>query len=250
MPEILTQIMTLPGLFWIIAATFVAGIVRGFTGFGTALVYLPVAAQFLPPVAAVVALVAMDILGPLPNIPTAMKAGHKKDLLRLFGGVVFALPLGLWALTSVDPDLFRYAVSILALTMLAVLGAGLRYRGAVTPPLVVGIGGAGGFLGGAAGLPGPPVILFYMASPHGAAAIRANTMLYLFGFDIILLMYLAFADRLEAFPVVLGLLLFVPAALGNLVGASVFDPDRERVYRTVAYVIIAASAISGLPFWS
>ncbi|MDP2518795.1 sulfite exporter TauE/SafE family protein [Shimia thalassica] len=250
MPDLLTQALALPGLPWVILAAFVAGIVRGFSGFGTALVYLPVAAQFMPPVWAILSVAAMDILGPLPNIPNAIKVGHKRDLMRLFAGVVVALPVGLWVLTSVDPDVFRYAVSILAIGMLGILGLGMRYRGQITPPMVYGIGGAGGFLGGAAGLPGPPVILFYMASPHGPSVIRANTMVFLFGYDLLLIAVLAVSSRLEPLPFVIGLVLTLPALLGNIVGGAIFNPDRERTYRAVAYVIIAMSALSGLPFWS
>ena len=32
-------------------------------------------------------------------------------------------------------------------------------------------------------------------------------------------------------------------------GTAIFDPDRETVYRWVAYAIIAGSALSGLPVW-
>ena len=36
------------GFYWILTAAFVAGVVRGFSGFGSAMVFLHVAGQFLP----------------------------------------------------------------------------------------------------------------------------------------------------------------------------------------------------------
>ncbi|WP_270729877.1 sulfite exporter TauE/SafE family protein [Shimia sp. Alg240-R146] len=250
MPELLTQALAFEGLAWVALAAFVAGVVRGFSGFGTALIYLPVAAQVMPPVWAILSLAAMDVLAPAPNIPAAVRNGHPRDLARLMGGVVLVLPVGLWVLTLVDPAVFRYAVSFVTLAMLAVLLFGLRYRGAITRRMVWGIGGAGGFMGGAAGMPGPPVILFYMASPHGPSVVRANTMAYLFFYDLLLIVVLLLLGWFEALPFVLGLALGVPAMAGNLLGAALFHPERERLYRGVAYTVIAGAAISGLPILS
>ncbi|MBO9405841.1 sulfite exporter TauE/SafE family protein [Shimia sp. R9_1] len=248
MHDILTQALALDGFAWVAAAAFVAGIVRGFAGFGTALIYLPIAAQVMPPLWAIITLAGMDILAPAVHIPAALRNGHRRDLLRLMIGVVLLMPAGLWLLERTEPDVYRYLVSLLSLGMLVVLLTGFRYRGAVTAPMVYGIGGAGGLLGGAAGLPGPPVIMFYMASPHGPTVIRANTNAYLFFYDILLVVVLICLSRFEAAPFVLGIMLSLPAMAGNLLGGWLFDPRHEKLYRAVAYLIIAAAALSGLPF--
>ncbi|MCK8464762.1 sulfite exporter TauE/SafE family protein [Aliiroseovarius sp. S1339] len=246
MPDLLAQALALPGLGWLLAAAFTAGLVRGFAGFGTALVFLPVAAQIINPVWAVTVLIVMDLAGPAPAIPRALKDGYPKDLMRLVTGTALALPLGLAALFAVDPVVFKLAVSVVSLAMLAAFMTGLRYSGPVTSRVVWATGGAAGLLGGAAGIPGPPVILLYMASTHPARVIRANTTAYLFFFDALMLVGFFFAGRLVGLPVFLGLLVMVPNLLGNLVGGAVFNPRRESLYRRVAYLIIAASSLSGL----
>ena len=48
----------------------------------------------------------------------------------------------------------------------------------------------------------------------------------------------------------LGLLAGVPNVIANIIGAQLFDPGRERLFRAVAYIVIAASAILGLPLWN
>ena len=245
----LSQAVATPGLGWLVAATVVAGLVRGFSGFGTAMVYLPVAALFVDPVTALISLTMMDLLGPIPMLPRAWREADRGDLGRLLLGAAVMLPVGLWLLLSVDPGVFRYAVSGLSLAMVACLLLGLRYAGRLSGAAVTGIGGAGGFLGGLAGLPGPPVILAYISGDRPPSAIRANTMLYLYGFEYLLLGTMFFYGVLATAPVVLGLLLAVPYAAGNMAGAALFRPGAERTYRAVAYAIIAASAIVGLPLW-
>ena len=251
MPEIIAGALALPGLEWVFAAAFVAGIVRGFSGFGTAMIFLPVASQVISPVWALIVIMVMDMIGPLPAIPRALKDGHPRDLARLFAGTFVAMPLGLAVLFAVDPEVFRLGVSVVTLVALALLVAGVRYHGRLRPPAVYGTGAMAGFLGGAVGIPGPPVILLYMASPHPARVIRANITAYLFFFDVAMLFSFAVMGRLEGVAAGLGLVTALPYLAGNAVGWWLFRPSLEQLYRWVAYGVIAASALSGLKsvFW-
>ncbi|MFW2542602.1 TSUP family transporter [Primorskyibacter sp. 2E107] len=249
MPDLIAGVLHTQGLGWIALAAFLGGLVRGFAGFGTALVFLPVAAQFLTPFQSILALTFMDLIGPVPNLRRAWPQVEKGDLARLLIGTAVMLPVGLGVLSVVDAGVFRYAVSALALGMLLVLLGGLRYRGAVTRRMVIGIGGAAGFLGGVAGLPGPAVILFYMARPLAASVIRATTLFYLFCFDGLIIFGMGLFGRWESGAVVLGLCLAVPCMAGNWLGGALFRPSLEKAYRGLAYGLIALSALSGLPLW-
>lgn len=249
MPDFLSQVLALPGLGWLIAAAFVAGTIRGFTGFGTALIYMPVAAQVLDPLWAIISVMVMDVFGPLPNLPKAFRTADKPDLIRLVGATAVTLPIGLWVLGLMSPDLFQIIVSVLALVMLACLLGGLRYRGRVGPKLVTTTGGLAGFLGGVSGMPGPPVILLYLAGPNPANVVRASTMTYLFLYDVVLMVIVALKGALLAVPVGVGLLMALPNLLGNMLGGLIFRPEFERIYRNVAYSVIGAAALSGLPIW-
>ena len=54
MPDLLAQALAQPGLGWLFAAALVAGVVRGFSGFGTAMAFMPVAGAILSPFAALI----------------------------------------------------------------------------------------------------------------------------------------------------------------------------------------------------
>jgi uncharacterized membrane protein YfcA len=249
MYDALNEALTYPGLVWVILGAFIAGAVRGFSGFGTALVFLPIAGSVMPPVWALIVLTVMDSFGPLPTLRRTVKSANLPDVRRLWIGMVIALPMGLMVLTRLEPEIFRYIVSIAALLVPMLLLAGLRYRGPMTPSVIYGAGGISGFLGGVAGVPGPPVILLYMASPSPPALIRANTMIYLFLFDLTLLAFIAATGQLETVPVMIGLLMALPTMLGTVVGTAIFNPDKAHIYRGAGYLIVMASALRGLPIW-
>ena len=111
------------------------------------------------------------------------------------------------------------------------------------------MGGLGGLTGGLTGIPGPPVILLYVASSHPISVIRANNLLFLYFFDVCVVLFFLFTGVLTLKLVLLGSLLAVPNFLGNFLGAKFFNPQKTNQYRLFAYIIIATAAISGLPVW-
>jgi hypothetical protein len=130
------------------------------------------------------------------------------------------------------------------------LMAGFRISASfVTPKVLFGTGLCGSFLGGISGIPGPPVIILHMASRLAPQIIRANTMIYLFLFDLLLLLGMTLNGDLVALPVVVGLVLLVPSMLGNIAGGYIFNPEKEIFYRWVAYIVTLAAAIGSLPLW-
>jgi uncharacterized membrane protein YfcA len=249
MPDALSAALATDGIWFLAFGALLAGIVRGFAGFGTAMIYLPVAGQVLGPFEALTTLIIKDLTAPLIHVPRALRDGQPGDVMRLGLGAALAVPVGVWLLTLVPAHVFRWGVSLVALGLLVCLIAGLRYRGPITKPLIFGTGATGGLLGGSVGLPGPPVILLYMSSNLPAKTIRANNTLYLILADILLLAVLMWKGLMVGTAVVLGALMILPYLIGNGVGAFMFRPGYETLYRRVAYGIIAASALLGLPIW-
>ena len=249
MPDTFLAAFANEGLVYLSIGAFLAGIVRGFTGFGTAMVFMPVAAQFLGPFQALTAMLVMDLVAPLMHIPRGLREGHPRDVIRLGVGALVAMPLGVLLLTLVEPVTFRWGVSLTTLVLLVLLIIGVRYRGVLTRPLIYLAGGFGGLFAGSVGLTGPPVIMLYMASTLPVTAVRANLTLYLILADLILLGVLWSAGLLVFSALAIGTLMIAPYLAGNWAGAVMFRPEAERYYRWVAYAIIAAAALSGLPVW-
>ncbi|MFV0244847.1 MAG: sulfite exporter TauE/SafE family protein [Qingshengfaniella sp.] len=238
------------GDLWVLAGVVaIAGIVRGFSGFGTALILMPVAATMLTPVEALVMLVVMEMAGPLPNLPRAWRDGQPKELGVMVAGLCLGLPIGLWLLTRLPVDPFRWAVSLAALALLAALMAGLRWRGGLGRGMMAGTGLVGGVMGGAFGLVAPPVIMLYMGSTLPVQAIRANLALFIQASNMLSLGMLWTAGHLTLGAVGNGVAMLPVYLLANIAGAAIFRPERERAYRWSAYGIIAGSALIGLPLF-
>ena len=237
-----------PGLWWLALTIFVAGVVRGFTGFGTALIYLPVAGIFLPPAAAILSLVVLGLGSAIVLIPKAWPQAERGDVAVLTLGAVAAMPLGVALLVLLDDATVRWTIAAVAAVTLALLLSGRRYRGRIGRAGQAAVGAMSGLVGGATGLTGPVTILFYLGSAdRRAATVRANTILFLALMDVALIANILLAGLGGAQPIWLGLVLMPAYMCGAQAGQMLFRPGRERVYRAVACAVIALAIATGLP---
>ena len=250
MPDLFFEALNFSGLSWILGVVFLSGLVRGFTGFGTALVYIPLVTQVLSPIEAVFSMIIFDFFGILPMVPRALKDAKVLDVLRLGVGMILTTPLGLLALYFMSQSSFKFLASGMILFLLTLLIFGVRYRGELTNRLIYITGALGGFLGGSTGMPGPPVILIYMASRSAPRIIRANLFLYATLGDVLIFTLCLLSFTIAPLIFLLGIIAVIPFALGVGLGAKIFNPERELIYRSVAYAVIGLSAIYGLPIWT
>jgi uncharacterized membrane protein YfcA len=249
MPEALMAALALPALPWLGAAAVLAGAVYGFAGFGAALVFMPISVALVAPPLAVAAFAFAAMIALVTVVPRAWPSVDKPGLGQLLAGSVLGFPFGIWVLRIWDGATIRLTVSLVVLATLVVLIAGWRMSARPTAATRMAVGAATGLVGGATGLTGPVVILFNLSAGTPAATVRANTLVFLTLSSGILLGQLWLQGLLPAAAIWLGFLLMLPYALGTWIGQALFDPAAETLYRRIAYVIIAASAMAGLPIW-
>lgn len=249
MPDILAQTLAMPGLGWIVAITFVAGIVYGFAGFGAALVFMPVTTAFVPVEVAVAAFSVSALASLVTVVPRAWTQADRPATLLMIGCATLTAPLGIWVLRSTDVTVMRWVLlAVVTVTLLALM-TGWRYAAVPGRKARAGVGLATGFLGGATGLLGPIAILFQLSGADSVSRSRANTLVFLTITSLLLLPFMALQGILGPAAVALGLLLLIPYGLGARAGQAMFNPAQEKLYRLCAYCIIAAAILLGLPLW-
>jgi len=231
---------------WIALVSFGAGIVRGLTGFGSAMIMVPVLSYFLGPVVAVPILNLVDAVTSLPMLPPATRKCRWREVLPLFAGAAVLMPLGVHLLKVVDPTLLRHVMAVLILIMAIVMGFGLRYRGEPSRIASMAVGAVSGIMSGAIGLSGPPIILFWLGGQANAVTARANVIVYFGLMTVALITTMIWTGLFTGQVIGLSILLMPLYALGLAVGARAFRLAGDRSFRTIALVLISAVAIISL----
>jgi hypothetical protein len=228
-----------------LAAALGASFVRGLTGFGMAILLVPILALALPPVEAVVLGNALSLL--IGATEVRMLVREAKRSAWLIGAlVVMTTPFGLWALFSTSADVARLVIALIAFSaFLAIL---LPRRGSDVPGRMVtgAVGVVSGLMTGYAGMPGPPVVPYYAGRALPRITIKASMLLI---FTIAASAGLASATwlgilrwELLAFAVVMLPVILIGNRLGSAVSGRISDP----VWRAVVGLVLAGAAIGAL----
>ncbi|SDE07619.1 sulfite exporter TauE/SafE family protein [Limimaricola pyoseonensis] len=134
------------------------GFVNGLAGFGTALFALGFFLQIMPPVQAVSIVVVLSVAAGLPGIWVVRNTmmAHRGRLMRFLLPALFGIPLGIMALSYLEPRALKLVIG----GFLLLYGGYFSLRRTLpnieraTPITDTMIGFSGGLLGGAASLSG------------------------------------------------------------------------------------------------
>lgn len=236
-----------PGYQIILAASILAGLVRGFSGFGTGMILIPVIAAVYSPQVAVALVFVIDATAALPLVIQQAANVKWRTMIPFAIGFLATIPLGIYLLAHSDPSLLRWVLAIVILVAVALLWSGWTWKGPQNNLVSACVGGISGVAGGACGLPGPPAIVYWMASNLPAAIVRANTMVFLYIGDLAIGAGLIWSGILTMDTVIKGLGAFWFYLAGLAAGAIWFRGASEEFYRRIAFLIILTAAITSLP---
>jgi uncharacterized membrane protein YfcA len=231
------------------AVAALAGLVRGFSGFGSALIYIPLMAALYSPRIAAVTIVLIDFAGAAPLSLREFPKCDWRDVLPMAMATAGAIPFGAMALVLVDPVALRWFVAFLILILLVPLALGWRYHGEPKLPLTIGVGLFAGFGAGSVQIAAPPLVLYWLGATRHVATVRANFMVFLLLTDILGVLVYGWKGLLTPDGIALAVLLAAPFFIAMACGAYCFHGTSDTLYRRIAYAIIGFTAFFSLPLF-
>jgi uncharacterized membrane protein YfcA len=228
----------------LMAAVFFAAFAQTLSGFGFALILMPIVTIWVglrtaAPLVALTALTSYTV-----NLIRYRRAVDIREVLRLGAASALGIPVGLWALANVDESIIK---PLLGLVLIAyavyrlIRPAGLRL---CSPRWVYPAGFVAGCLGGAYNTPGPPVIVYGSLRQWSRQKFRAVLQTFFF-FNGVLVVASHYAAH-HLTPTVLTFYAYaVPALLLGILAGSRVDSklNRDR-FRTVVTVMILLLGLS------
>jgi uncharacterized membrane protein YfcA len=229
----------------LLAGAVAGGFINGLAGFGTALLSLGFWLQIMPPISAVSIAVVMSVLSGLQGTWLVRRAifDNPKRLTRFLIPGIVGVPLGVLALTSLDPQVLKLTVG----GMMVLYGGFFSLRRSLPAfdrptPMVDGmVGFLGGILGGAASLSGALPTMWCSMRTWSKSETRA--VLQPFNVAILLFSALVFLFRGNYTPEVIKLILIaLPVTLVSAqVGIAVFKRLEDSQFRRLLILMMFAS---------
>ena len=231
----------------ICAIAFISGTARGFSGFGSALIFMPLASSVGSPRLVAALLLIIDFVAAAPLLPNAWRHADRKATAIIVLGALIGVPLGTYLLTRLDPVTTRWIISGFVAALLVLLLSGWRYRGKDHVALSIGIGALSGFGSGLAQTGGPPIVGYWLGRPIPSKIARANILLFFGASDFFSAVSYAVSGLITIDAIKFSLVIGPVYAIAVKFGASLFGRASEALFRGICYALIAAAVIVGLP---
>ena len=230
------------------AVAALAGVTRGFSGFGGAMVYMPLIAAIYDPRIAAVTILLVDFVSATPFAIPEVRRCTWREVAPLSVAMAAGLPIGVWLLIVLDPIVLRWCIAVMVLSLVPMLASGWRYHGAPRLPMTIGVGLFSGVTAGAVLIAGPPVILYWLGGGNSAKIVRANLMVFFMICDIVLVAIFGFTQpvRGASAGAVAAARRALPRRHGTLARIS-STARRIGSTATSPIVIIALAALVSLP---
>ena len=233
-------------LLWAIPVVLMAGLMRGFSGFGGVMIMAPGLGAIYGPAAAVPVCLMLDLIVSIPFAPSASRTAHWRSILVLAGVAALAVPFGAMVLLMTDADVLRWTISIAVLVFVTIAAFGWHYEGPPSRLAMVIAGAVSGLFTGASGMAGPPIVFYFLSVFRDARIVRASLIMYFVLIEIIALAILGVSGAISWTMLELGLVLAPVILLSAWAGARMFPHVSHDNYRLVALMVIAVIAMGSL----
>ena len=227
-----------------IAAVLVGGFLRGFVGFGAALVIVPVLSLAYSPLVAIPALTVIGIPTLVQLLPDAVRHSERQIVVPMSAAILLSAPLGTWVLVSVAPALMKIVISGLVIGLVGMLARGWRVEGSVSRATLIMAGVAGGLVQGAAGIGGPPVVAVALSRPGSPTEQRGNVLALMTAISLASLVPLSIFGLFTSEAVVIGLVLLPVYGAANFVGGRYFSSGGKRHFRRAAIGLLLVIGVA------
>lgn len=225
-------------------AVFIAAVVRGYSGFGFSMISAVSLTLVLPPAEVIPVVLLLEVIASSWLLPQVWRKIDWASLAPLSAGVVLGTPIGLWALASIPATPMRAAIALVVIGFVTLMWRGWHQSRIPQTGSIALIGAISGILNGSTTMGGPPVILFYLSGPAGAAVSRASMIAFFLGTDLLALIMAFFGGLITSRTGIFGACGTLPLVAGLFCGSRLFRRSRGEGFERKVLVLLALLAVA------
>ena len=237
--------MNLQEIVWICVVVAGASATQAISGFGFALIAVPLLSLFVDPQMSVVLATVVGAFSSTFQAITDRRYAQKKLVQRLAVTAYMGMPFGLVVFLVVSESVLRFIVGVVVLIAAVALMRGF-YISHTNKKIDWIMGWASGVLATSTSTNGPPLVFLLQAKKLSPESFRAsiNVVFSLTSFGAILLFAVSGNITTEDFG---GIAVSVPMLLlGLAIGFKVRSRINAEQFRVLVFVLLVVSALSAL----
>ncbi len=226
-----------------VAIAGIAGVVRGITGFGGAMVMSPPLALLLGSQVTVAVVLLLESIVAAPMLVQTHRLVRWRVIGVILAAACMTVPLGVAILIAAEPQIIRRAMAITVIVFGFVMLRGWRYSGRQRVVTSVGLGALSGGMVGATSIGAPPVILYLLAGPDPIETTRANLTLFVTVISLVSIALLWYRGVFDARAAWTSLWLAPAYYAGLVAGVRLFPRFSDTRFRQLTLSLLIGVSI-------
>ena len=236
--------MTDAALAAAIIITCGAALCQSLTGFGFALVMVPLLSLAWDVKSAVVTSTVLGTFALLPLVFEARRHVRLAAVAALVAGSLAGIPAGILLLDWIDPEALKILVglTVIAASVLVYRVREVRAtRAGVMPAVAAGV--VSGVLRASTSMGGPPAVLYLLGVEKDVEAFRGTILAFFLPMSLVTIVGLAAVGRVTPDVVRTSVIALPAMALGLAAGGRLRYRVREELFRLIVLLVLIFSSI-------
>lgn len=223
----------------------VAGVVRGFSGFGGPALMALVLIQFYSPLSVLTKVMIIDAVSYLLLVPSTVREFNRRVFALVTLATLAGLPFGTYLLLESDPLVMKRAVAAAVAACVVVMLLGRRFRAPPSVAVHVAVGVLAGVVLGATYI-ALVAMIFFFSLPASGAESRANAVFWGVVISAVLITTHVVLGNITAHDLWRATLVGVFYLAGTAAGVWCFRRTGERGFRRAVLWLLLGLAAVGL----
>ena len=218
----------------IIFVILFSGFVRGFLGFGSGLITIPILSFLYSPVFAIVFNIIIEIPTTIYLTFVGIKTCKFKEISPMFFSMILMIPLGTIFLISINEKIIETIMSLLVIFFVILISSGWRLRSTITKYVLIITGSVSGLMQGATGMGGPPFATILLSKGDNDQVTRGNILIMSSGIVISAVISMFFFNLFTVKLLLTGMLASPIYIMATYVGSFFFNSSGKKYFRNMS----------------
>ena len=237
----------IPDNYFLIALVVIfSGFLRGFIGFGSGLLMIPILSYFYSPVFAMVFNIVIEIPATIYLTFVGIKKSNLREITPMMFTMMLTIPFGTIFLVSVDEQIIRTLMSLLLIFFVILIATGWRIKSTITKYVLVLGGAISGLMQGATGMGGPPYVTVLLSKNDSDDVARANILVITSGLVISAIISLYYFGLFTKDILLTGALSAPIYVFATYIGTKFFNYSGNKYFRNSSLIALGVVGLGTL----
>jgi uncharacterized membrane protein YfcA len=222
---------------------FLAGLTKGLTSFGLALVSVPLLVILISPKIVVPLILIYDAMTNMIILLASRKWVEIKRIWPLMITGIIGIPFGTYPLMVLDIRTYKVFIGFIITLFATAFLMGFNRKIKNEKLSFATIGFLSGLLSGSTAMSGPPIILFFTNQGVAKHPFRANVVAYFIVLDLATLIAFTISGLMTKEVINYAILLIPGLIIGAFTGMKLVHKVDEKLFRNITLLVVTVAGL-------